>query len=553
MSALFDRPFLTERFDSRGGGIDFLRLRQVNLTMLQDDLIPGLNNQTADFGTFCIGAWIPWKFQKLCRKEEFMRSNYTRFREAMEVAMAFNTRDDSPAERVFGRSTTRMGTSHRPSLPGPLTFAAAQRTNATSLYAAPLYGPALRYLGLLQATDAVAEGDYSSTRIPLASDDECTQQIASFVETSLAASSAFQKIVQLKVPSADAEALDSLGECGLHPSYYRRAPATVRRAFLQKLFAPDYSGQRRQLTAALIRETVEAQRVMADNEAETVLRVWYTNLLDGGRPLVVDDAVRDHRLHWAVFQARQIQRTVLELFLRCFELAIGKGRRDVEAIIEYWRKCSPSGTEETMSGALADLIQSEAREVHRGTDFLEASRAWNTKVHGEHRCFDDIAFSDDDDELLRALRMLARWWLRLVAWLNDRVLPASIEAGQRERVSIGVFHRWIDQRLGVPVREVLRDVFSDFVFAQHVKAALIRFDGEVQRLRFTLGDEGIMPTVEVGKKLGEAPNRMADRLASFISLLCDVHVLQWNAEGQLVHGVEPLGAPARPLPILSRQ
>ena len=38
-------------------------------------------------------------------------------------------------------------------------LAAARRTNATSLYAAPLYGPALRYLGLLQA-NLLQAGDH---------------------------------------------------------------------------------------------------------------------------------------------------------------------------------------------------------------------------------------------------------------------------------------------------------------------------------------------------------------------------------------------------------
>src|SRR5262245_4182027 len=173
MSALFEKPFLTDRFDSRGGGIDFLGMRQVNLAMLQEELIPGINNATADLGTFCLGAWIPWKFRQLCGRDDFVLSKYTAFREAMEVGMAYTTRDHSPAEQRFGRPSRRLGTDHEPPLPGPLTFKRAQRTNATSLYAAPNYGPSLRYLGLLQATDALAT-DGTSTKIPLAAKDEWT-------------------------------------------------------------------------------------------------------------------------------------------------------------------------------------------------------------------------------------------------------------------------------------------------------------------------------------------------------------------------------------------
>src|SRR5688572_25820723 len=105
-------------------------MRQVHLAMLQEELIPGINNATADFTTFCLGEWIPCKFRRLCGKADFSLSNYTAFREAMEVAMAYATRDHSPAEEDFGRPRTRMGIQHEPPLPGPLTFEAARRTQA---------------------------------------------------------------------------------------------------------------------------------------------------------------------------------------------------------------------------------------------------------------------------------------------------------------------------------------------------------------------------------------------------------------------------------------
>ena len=126
MNGLFQKPFLTDRFDSRGGGIDFLGMRQVNLAMLQEELIPGINNATTDLGTFCLGAWIPWKFQKLSGKADFTLSTYTAFREAIEVAMAYTARDHSPAEQSFGRPRTRMGIENEPRLPGPLSFQVAR-------------------------------------------------------------------------------------------------------------------------------------------------------------------------------------------------------------------------------------------------------------------------------------------------------------------------------------------------------------------------------------------------------------------------------------------
>jgi hypothetical protein len=355
MSALFEKPFLTDRFDSDSGGRDFLGMQQVNLAMLQDDLIPGLNNRTADFGTFCLGAWIPWKFRKLCGQDArlFVLSKYTAFREAMEVAMAYTARDNSPAEEELERPRTRMGIRHQPILPGPPTFKAAQRKESTSLYAAPLYGPALRYLGLLQATDAPAI-DGTSTKIPLAAEDEWTQAIVCQVESSLTASPHFSAVVQLRTPSVSGEALDDLGQHGLHPSFFRQAPAAMKRAFLRKLFAAD-SGERRHLTAALVCATVAQQDAAAPQilhqlesqgwsksgssdvaQIEALRRFWYTNLLDARSVRHLDrPSLGDQCARWAVFQARQIQRTILEVFLRCFELALGAGCRTVDQVISH--------------------------------------------------------------------------------------------------------------------------------------------------------------------------------------------------------------------------
>ncbi len=118
VSKLPDRPFLTQSFSPRGGGIDFLGMRAVNLRMLQEFLIPGINNATADFGTYCLATWIPWKFRQLAKtKEKFTYSQYREFREAIEIAIAFSQRPGSAADgsleqrvhaSVFSRTWTSV-------------------------------------------------------------------------------------------------------------------------------------------------------------------------------------------------------------------------------------------------------------------------------------------------------------------------------------------------------------------------------------------------------------------------------------------------------------
>jgi hypothetical protein len=536
MSDLFKRPFLVKRFDPRGGGIDFLGTRQINLAMLQEDLIPGINNATSDLGTFFLGAWLPWKFRSLCRKTDFTEEGYMAFRQAMEVAIAYVTRDGSSSEKKYERPRRRMGTQHEPPLPGPLTFDAADRTEATSLFAAPLYGPSLRYLGLLQRTDAVAD-DGTHTSIHLACEDVLTEKIVQHVERNLAASSHFREIVRLSVPSPDSEAIDNLGEHGLHPCAYRRAPAAIKQAFMDKFFSSDHSGQRRLLTAALIRATV-ALRPQTDPSG--LLGIWYTNRLDNGRAFsLTESLLREHRVRWAVFQARQIQRTILELFLRCFELAVGDGCRDIDGAIAYWRRRFPKSAG-VFDGTMEDLICAEAKPVSRRSDLVELSRAWNDSVHGAHDFYDDMPFESDDFELHRTLQMLARWWLRLLLWRREESITALLESGQRERLTPGWFHRWIQGQLGSRVKDLLHAIFSDLIFAQHIKFALVRFDGRVQRLRFTLGDDGIVPTPEVRDKLGATPVRMADRMSAFIGLLSDLDVVWLDDENRVTAGTRLL-------------
>jgi hypothetical protein len=321
MSQLADRPFLTERFEPEGGGIDFLGMRQVNLAILQEELIPGVNNATSDFGVFCLGAWIPWKFRQLCEHDpkSFVLSRYNAFREAVEVAMAFATRDGAPGNKKFGEPHRRIGVRQRFQPPAPMTFKSVKRTGATSLYAAPLYGPALWCTGFIVAYAKARDG--TSTGIPYIAEDEDT------------------------------------------------GPGT------------------------------------------------------------------------------------------------------------------------------------------------------------------------DDEELVCRLRMLARWWVRAHLWLAEGTQPQLLQEGDRNRISIRWFWDWLHGRLGTPVRTLLTHLYSELVFAQHIKVALARFDGQIQRLRFTLGDAGIIPTAEARGKLGDPPGRMVDRLDAIIGLLCDVDVLHQDKHGNLSPGL----------------
>lgn len=178
-----------------------------------------------------------------------------------------------------------------------------------------------------------------------------------------------------------------------------------------------------------------------------------------------------------------------------------------------------------------DLVLSRATSVGCEADLGAISVAWRQKVHGSDPKYEDIPEGSEAGELQRAIQMLVGWWLRYYNRLNEEDEKTLISDAGRARMSAKWFHHWLDERKHLPVSVLLEKGFTETVFAQRLRVALSRFDGQVQRLRFTTGDDGIIPSQNVGSKLGSSPARMADRLKSFTGLLQDLEIIDW-AEGQ---------------------
>jgi hypothetical protein len=519
-----DRPFLPSDFSPKGGGLDFLGTRWVNLSILGDKILPGINNITQDFGMYCLGTWIPWKFGSLCNSQaEFTFSNYKRFREAVEVIISYVIRTGSPSTVAYGEIHNKVGRDQKLSLPSPLTFETANRSESNTIYAAPLYGPSLNYLGLLRGVAQAVDG--TSTRIPLVDQDESTRVIIQKAEEHLKASSHYAVLNRLPLPSLDGNTIDDLGSHGLNPSVLRAADKDLKSAFLNKLLPRDGTGKGRTLTARLIGETV---RVSAGLDSRQLRAVWHTTLTPSGTPFELQsEEVRDHNAIWSIFQARQIQRTFLEGFLHSFELALCEGCRSIESIVDYfvtqWKQAG-----ERVPSDLDDLIRREVQGIANASDLKTASEKWNEKVHGGHARYDDMPAEGEKMPCIRATRMLARWFLRTYSW-SDRYNSHKnlLEMGGAERISMSYCLQWIDNRRSIPFPEFLKQLFTDFVFVQHMRVALNRFDGQTQRLRFVLGDAGIVRTVSA-RNLGKGFRVMADRLDCFLTLLVDLEVLNDN-------------------------
>ena len=538
MSGFPGKPFLTKDFSSRGGGVDFLGLRLVNLNMVGHYLIPEINNQTQDMGTFCLGAWMPWKFMELCRsKADCTEPNYRRFREKVEVAMSQTFHVSTSVDAKVGPTRNRVGITQKIKLPSKLTFNNAGRKSGNSIYSAAIYGPSIRYLGLIDSYTILADDGFTPIRVPKHSDDDGTMKIVETVDAALEQTSAFKRLASLDSETMSQKDVESLSECGLNPAYWRLPRyKALKEVFRQKLLPDDASapGYGRTLTTKLVLATVKKRKITSW-ELRTA---WFTGMYDDGKPLLITDAeLEEQKNRWSLFLARQYQRYAIETFLYCFEIALKNGCRSIEAVVDFWLK-GPNAKKVVWQTTFDEILLAEAKKITGSRDDDTISHAWNEKVHPGHSSFEE---PDDLDQYLAspclpACQLLAKWFWRMLVRVKQDKNRTIVRLGDSDRMSMAWFIDWLQARRSLPLEAFLKDVFSDLVFAQHMRVALSRFDGQAQRLRFMLSDRGIEPAIGA-RNIGEMrPPWMPDRLDTLINLLEDTEVLVRSANDELGAG-----------------
>jgi len=537
MKGLPNSPFLTDDFSLKGGGIDFLGLRWVGLTIVGRDLVPEINNVTSDMGTFFLGAWIPWKFRQLCSgSKAYTEKNYKAFREKVEVALSLTLREECGLSRTDGLVRNRIGITQQSSLPAKLSFKGAKRTVKNSLFAAAIYGPSLRALGFIKTYHSQARDGRESLDIPIPGDDDDVVQIVEGVDRSLKGTTSFQLLGSLDFPVFDWQNIRKLGERGLDPARYRGSEFKALKAHFRRRLLPkdsDDPGYFRTLTTRLILATVDHRSGLSSPE---IRRIWFTGRFGDGRQLRLKESeLLGQQQRWSCFLARQHQRYAIELFLWCFEDALKMGMRSVDDIVANWiDRSARAGSK--LDGSFRKTLKDCAGSMWSSDD-ATTSLAWNKEVHGEHDQFEYVDEPQNEEAISHGLRMLAGWFWRMLSRQGDPKTKELMDLGGSDRMSMSWFLNWLSERRDLPIREFLKDIFSDLIFAQHMRIALARFDGSAQRLRFLLGDSGIEPTISARADLGELGLPwMPDRLDTLVGLLCDCDVLEREEDGVLKLG-----------------
>lgn len=296
---------------------------------------------------------------------------------------------------------------------------------------------------------------------------------------------------------------------------------------------PQHQGYARTLTARLLIATLRQEAPM---QVAEIRDAWYTGHFANGSKLKIGDGeVRAQCAKWSYFMARQYQRYAIELFLWCFEVALRDGCRSVDEAIVYWDERTRKAGDK-LTGDFRSIMESVAGDLGRADD-LKTSERWNATVHGGHRQMEYVDDPQNNTACLSGLRMFAGWYWRMLIREHDAANRGLMSLGESGRIGMAWFLGWLRNRQRMSLRALLKDVFSDLVFSQHMRVALSRFDGNAQRLRFVLGDGGIEPTVSARNDLGKRDLPwMPDRLDTLTALLSDIDVLRTAEDGAVSLG-----------------
>lgn len=157
--------------------------------------------------------------------------------------------------------------------------------------------------------------------------------------------------------------------------------------------------------------------------------------------------------------------------------------------IAQWRTSSTYWTQCTKDAGLQlrGTFQQLARECTNSlfqVDEIATSRAWNDKVNIEDARFEYVDDPKDDNAVIHGLRTFAGLYWRMLVRQQDEKTKHLMTLGGADRMSMSWFLQWLKDRKNLPLRELLKDIFSGLIFSQHMRIALARFDGTTQRLRF---------------------------------------------------------------------
>lgn len=503
-----DRPHFVTAYRPEKGGVDFLGLRQANLDMMAVCL-PGINNVTQYIRPFSVLSWIYWKFYQLSQgKGESVTPKELRdWKEKVEILFTWG-------HKLYGSGGV-PGTDSKPPSKGPvpLSFAAWKRNaQNTSLMAAVQYGPAAKTIDGLGFLEPIGRGFFQAKGHGVALAQELDIDLRRF-----------DLLKTLEQASATAKQAERI-----FPAWsIFEVSKTEQQAFQKAFFDSSAIGEptpmgRRSTTIQLAHIVLgEARKALTDDEVR--IAMFRARGRSSRLSIREDPKLRPFWLRWVVLQVRQSQRLALEGLLSWFESLLVKGHRDTEEIVEQTLEALADykGIFSTNKpGKALDLIS-------RNTKTLDEAliNPDNLDLFWLNR--ELVAANSDYSAKLAPLCIRTLFLCAAFTQLlsDQNAARLEIKRGGADRISLEFWTKTLLRCRDFELRDFLRYLFERLILSQHFAVAARRFDGNTQRLRISIEEDGLEFLPD---KPPLIPKITPDRLSSALSLMEDCGLIGWD-------------------------
>lgn len=499
---------------SENNGVDFLGLRQANLDMMAA-LIPGTNNVTSYIRPFSVLSWIFWKFHGLCEKagiDKPSSEEMRMFRERIEVLFTWGARlEDTP--NIPGKRAEPPAADG----PVPLTFKAWGRVqSSTSLIAALWYGPASKTATGLGFLEPYKAGFFRPTPGGVGLGEALDGVLRSHPAL-------YARLLDtLAAVSATEDEARALWVLWGTSSVTHAERQVFHKALFEESAAGDYATSLGQRSSTIALARLHLSEAGGALSAVEVRRGMFFSMRPDGSAYPVPDALEPARRKWIVLQVRQLQRLALETLLSWCEQRIIGGLHDTAGLtaeLERLMEGEPFGfnADEPLSaiiGRLDALVSSLDEFVARGrADALFSPFALMYEILEEFRA--------------RSERFAAASFYGLLLCAS---FAGCFADGEKAVIAVGgvsrlsLFH--LRKRLialgDVSLGQAIDFVLESMVLSQHFATAVNRYDGQNQRLRLSIEENGL---ISLAGKPWE-PTVTEDRLPTILNLAADCSLIK---------------------------
>jgi hypothetical protein len=517
-----DGPFFIPSYTSPQGGVDFLGLRQVNLDFMSSCL-PGINNVTRYIRPFSVISWMYWKIYDIMNQNKIdiiKNVEINNFCEKVETLFTWG--------HIINNTGGIPGLDSKPpkSIKGkvPLLFSDWKRTKKnTSLMAAVQYGPASKTNSGLSFVRPMENNIFKT----------CSEgvNLAVALDQKLKKTSAYSIINNLNTIEGTVNDASEL-----YSSWSIEKPTKEEKAaFLKNFFDKNSIGDNslighRSATIELLQEVLRNNKKVLEIQA---LRIKMAYLLNSkGDFIELKEQLKFAQKRWLILQIRQSQRLALEGLFAWVENVVLKysindfdqiSNRAVESLMSdpFFYKCEK----------VSDIIKNQFRNFKSIEDLICASQTNDDLCIFELMYNLEVSLKDYSDMIASlAFKNILLCYFYCELLKPEKNIYDLLTHGGSGRISLAYLNQTINNINSMTIKGFINFILEYFVLSQHFAVASGRYDGNTQRLRLAIEDDGFRCLNEKPWK----PNITSDRLYAAISLLNDCDVIRLDRDKGIV-------------------